>query len=109
MFERFNRRRVRHLEDTVMAEAVSNRVTTNRIVHLVLAAFFMSVAATETGAQSVADTEWRHFGHDAANTKYSPLDQITPDNFNDLEIAWRWTSIETEVTSEREQLRPGPF
>ena len=100
---------MKHLEETVMAEAVSKRVTTNRIVHLALTALFLSAAATETGAQSVADTEWRHFGHDAANTKYSPLDQITPDNFNDLEIAWRWTSIETEVTSEREQLRPGPF
>ncbi len=60
-------------------------------------------------AQSKADTEWRHFGHDAANTKYSPLDQITPQNFNDLEIAWRWRSIETEVTRERENIRPGPF
>ena len=60
-------------------------------------------------AQSKADTEWHHFGHDAANTKYSPLDQITPQNFNDLEIAWRWRSIETEVTRERENIRPGPF
>ncbi len=60
-------------------------------------------------AQSTADTEWHHFGHDAANTKYSPLDQITPENFTDLEIAWRWRSIETEVTREREEIRPGPF
>ena len=60
-------------------------------------------------AQSAADTEWRHFGHDAANTKYSPLAQITPENFTDLEIAWRWTSIETEVTREREEIRTGPF
>ena len=60
-------------------------------------------------AQSEADTEWRHFGHDAANTKYSPLDQITPENFNALEIAWRWRSIETEVTRERGNIRPGPF
>ena len=60
-------------------------------------------------AQSAADTEWRHFGHDGANTKYSPLDQITPENFPDLEIAWRWRSIETEVTRERENIRPGPF
>ena len=60
-------------------------------------------------AQPAADTEWRHFGHDAANTKYSPLAQITPENFADLEIAWRWTSIETEVTRERERIRTGPF
>ena len=92
-----------------MAVTVMKPTQMNRVIHVVLAAFFMSAAITGISAQSVADTEWRHFGHDAANTKYSPLDQITPDNFNDLEIAWRWTSIETEVTSEREELRPGPF
>ena len=100
---------MRHLRETVMAVTVMKPTQMNRVIHVVLAAFFMSAAITGISAQSVADTEWRHFGHDAANTKYSPLDQITPDNFNDLEIAWRWTSIETEVTSEREELRPGPF
>ena len=72
-------------------------------------AALMLTAPRFAAAQSTADTEWRHFGHDAANTKYSPLDQITPENFTDLEIAWRWRSIETEVTREREQIRPGPF
>ena len=67
------------------------------------------VAPRFAAAQSKADTEWHHFGHDAANTKYSPLDQITPENFGDLEIAWRWRSIETAVTREREEIRPGPF
>ena len=66
-------------------------------------------APPSAGAQSTADTEWRHFGHDAANTKYSPLDQIRPENFSDLEIAWRWRSIETDVTRERDEIRPGPF
>ena len=54
------------------------------------AAFLLAFTLTAprfAAAQSKADTEWRHFGHDAANTKYSPLDQITPQNFNDLEIA----------------------
>ena len=60
------------------------------------------------GARTIG-AEWRHFGRDAANTKYSPLAQITPENFTDLEIAWRWTSIETEVTRERERIRTGPF
>ena len=74
-----------------------------------LIAVLMLTVPRLTAAQSKADTEWRHFGHDAANTKYSPLDRITPENFNDLEIAWRWRSIETEVTRERENIRPGPF
>ena len=33
--------------------------------------------------------EWRSYGGDIANTRYAPLDQITAENFNDLEVAWR--------------------
>ena len=69
-------------------------------------------AATATAQVSTPPdpaTEWRHFGGDAANTKYSPLDHITPDNFTVLEIAWRWTSISTDVTRARPDLRPGTF
>ena len=33
--------------------------------------------------------EWRSYGADLANTRYSPLDQITADNFSKLEVAWR--------------------
>ena len=53
--------------------------------------------------------EWRAFGADPTNTKYSPLDQITAENFTDLEIAWRWTSVSTEVTNRRPELRLGQF
>ena len=33
--------------------------------------------------------EWRSYGGDLASTRYSPLDQITAENFGDLEVAWR--------------------
>jgi quinoprotein glucose dehydrogenase len=33
--------------------------------------------------------EWPAYGADLASTRYSPLDQITRDNFNKLEVAWR--------------------
>ena len=36
--------------------------------------------------------EWRHYGADVANTHYSPLDQITRNNFSTLEVAWRFKS-----------------
>jgi len=66
--------------------------------------------ATSAAAQPSAPIgEWRAFGADAANTKYSPLDQITPENFTELEIAWRWRSISGEVAAEHEAIRPGPF
>ena len=34
--------------------------------------------------------EWRYWGADAWSTRYSPLDQINGDNFDDLEQAWVW-------------------
>ena len=37
-----------------------------------------------------ATREWRTWGADLANSRYSPLDQITAANFKDLEIAWRF-------------------
>src|SRR5690349_10265758 len=34
--------------------------------------------------------DWTTYGGDLASTRYSPLDQITKDNFSKLEIAWRF-------------------
>ena len=34
--------------------------------------------------------EWRYQSGDAWGTRYSPLDQIDADNFEDLEVAWVW-------------------
>jgi quinoprotein glucose dehydrogenase len=50
------------------------------------------VAATmplvgQTGAKN---GEWRHYGADTGNTRYSPLDQINAANFSKLELAWRF-------------------
>ena len=42
--------------------------------------------------------EWRSYGGDTGSTKYSPLDQITADNFSDLELAWHWKTEDTHLT-----------
>ena len=34
--------------------------------------------------------EWRSWGADDFATRYTPLDQITPENFEQLEVAWLW-------------------
>ncbi|RVT43191.1 PQQ-binding-like beta-propeller repeat protein [Sphingobium algorifonticola] len=34
--------------------------------------------------------EWRTYGGTLSSTRYSPLDQITADNFSTLEVAWRF-------------------
>ncbi len=36
--------------------------------------------------------EWRYIGGPVGQTRYSPLDQINRDNFEDLEQAWIWRS-----------------
>ena len=73
----------------------------------------MAVAALTAGtvmAQStVPDGEWHAFGRDGANTKYSPLDQITAENFTDLQIAWRWTSLSQAVVDSDERIKPRGF
>ena len=68
-----------------------------RLGGLVAAALWVVVAAAmPAGAQhgAQADGEWPTYGGDLGNTKYSPLDQITADNFDQLEIAWRWRSAD---------------
>jgi quinoprotein glucose dehydrogenase len=44
-------------------------------------------ACAQTGAKN---GEWRTYGGDLSSTRYSALDQIKADNFNKLEVAWRF-------------------
>src|SRR5262245_13027502 len=44
--------------------------------------------------QRVPVGEWRVYGSDLGNTKYSSLDQITRDNFRRLQVRWRWKSVD---------------
>src|SRR6266478_427008 len=44
-------------------------------------------ALAQTGAKN---GEWRSYGGDTANTRYSALDQINAGNFNKLEMAWHF-------------------
>ena len=46
--------------------------------------------ATAAQDRGTPDGEWHYQSADAWGTRYSPVDQITGDNFEDLEIAWVW-------------------
>ena len=48
------------------------------------------------------DGEWRSHAGDLGATKYSPLDQITAENFGDLEIAWHWNTVDTHLSRSTE-------
>ena len=47
-----------------------------------------------TAAQepSTANGEWPSYGGNLSHDRYSPLDRITADNFNELELAWRFNT-----------------
>jgi quinoprotein glucose dehydrogenase len=47
---------------------------------------------------STATGEWPTYGGDLASSKYSPLDQITADNFSSLKVAWRTPSPDGVLT-----------
>jgi len=48
------------------------------------------VAPPLVGQIGAPKGEWRTYGGDLGNTRYSPLDQINATNFKNLEIAWRF-------------------
>ena len=62
-----------------------------RLISVVVGAVVINVSAVmpSARAQGTENGEWRSYGGDIKNTRYSPLDQIDAANFNDLEVAWR--------------------
>ena len=60
--------------------------------------------AADTGVKSgpgTTDGQWEFLGGDAAHTRYSPADLITPENFEDLEEAWVWDGASFNAASGR--------
>ena len=58
------------------------------------------IHGTETRAEERNETiegQWRAYGADSSNSKYSPLDQIHAGNVKDLQVTWRWSSPDNEV------------
>ncbi len=51
-----------------------------------LAALALLVAAP----MAAQEMDWTHWGSDAHSSRYSAADQITAENVEDLEVAWRW-------------------
>ena len=47
-------------------------------------------SAAGTWVPSTKNGEWPHYTGDLTGARYSPLDQINAENFNKLEVAWRF-------------------
>ena len=60
-----------------------------------LGAVYLAIPSAQTPAnRGTANGEWRYLGGDAGNTRYSPLNQVTPANFETLKEAWRSSPID---------------
>ena len=57
-----------------------------------LAVIFGLVPQFSMGQNLVTEdtAEWFTLGGDYAHTRYTPADEITADNFDELEVAWEW-------------------
>jgi len=59
----------------------------------------LSLAVTSVSAQETV--EWTTLGSDFAHTRATPAGQITPENFDELEVAWEWNGASFETQSGR--------
>src|SRR5687768_6844400 len=69
------------------------------IVAILALGLLGAVALTVPSAQAppkrgTENGEWRTIGGDMGHTRYSPLDQVTPANFETLKEAWRFSPLD---------------
>ena len=69
-----------------------------RLIKSIGLAGVLLVSAATYGQDTV---EWTTLGNDFAHTRYSPADQITADNFDQLEVAWTWDGSSFQAQSGR--------
>jgi quinoprotein glucose dehydrogenase len=55
-----------------------------------MAVFVIWGAIPQMAQQGTKGGEWRSYAGESGSTRYSPLDQISRDNFKNLQIAWSW-------------------
>ncbi|MEE2638280.1 MAG: pyrroloquinoline quinone-dependent dehydrogenase [Acidobacteriota bacterium] len=81
------------------------RLSTTLLVALACGVI-MSMSGSAFAQYGAPNGEWPVYGGDQGGTKYSALDQIDGSNFSDLQIVWRWDSVDAALDLEtlRERL-----
>lgn len=65
---------------------------------LVATFLFCEFSATLVLAQQGSrDGEWRHYAGDLGATKFAPLDQISRDNVDQLQVAWERAAVDQSI------------
>ena len=80
------------------------------VVPLVCAGLFLMLVSVPPGAADARSAahpgEWRHYGSDPAGTKYTPLDQIGPDNVSELRVLWHRPGVDPKLLETEPDLNP---
>src|SRR5262245_20707461 len=74
---------------------MTRRVSRSVVGSLALVAGFELIASSarmsgQSGLPSTKNGEWTHYTADVRGSHYTALDQINANNFNQLEVAWRF-------------------
>ena len=59
--------------------------------------------------QPILDTDWAEYNGDGGRSHYSPLNQITPDNVQRLQVAWSYASGGVDTVGNRTQMQCNPI
>ena len=79
-----------------------NYFTRSKLVEWVFGGISASVIACVSSLALAQDSiEWLTLGSDYAHTRYLPVDEITPENFEELEEAWVWDGASFNAASGR--------
>ncbi len=83
--------------------------TSGRFTGKIASTFAAAVLLTSSGLAAAQDIplfntepdEWYTLGGDYAHTRFTPADEITAENFSDLEVAWEWDGASFNAISGR--------
>jgi quinoprotein glucose dehydrogenase len=79
------------------------------MTRICLLAGILLCSAAANGQSTSGTGGWPSFGGNVGCQRYAPLDQITAENFDKLELAWRWDSADMKLKEKNPALRPGFF
>jgi len=70
-----------------------------RTLSVLIATFLLceSSATLVSAQQGSRDGEWRHYAGDLGATKFAPLDQISRDNVDQLQVAWERAAVDQSI------------
>ena len=80
--------------------AIGSSTLMNCLNFLILSLVSISVSAQQINYRPNPG-DWRYIGGDAGHTRSTPLNEITPENFENLEVEWSWSDASFGSTPPR--------